>query len=91
MPVTEATKKPASKADQPLEQPVTSRNGNWSNAVWHSHSGARTAVKAVKVAKWRGNGTHYQTIALWCPVCGFKLTKLGKSIQAAELLRIAGG
>ena len=62
--------------------PAESRKGT---TVYHEHSGQKIVVRAAKVSLRRSNGVHYETIAHWCPVCGFQLNDRGKLLQMEAL------
>ena len=50
--------------------------------------------RVVALAQWStkriGGKTRWVKFSLWCPVCGFKLTREGKKLQLETLVKLMG-
>ncbi len=58
---------------------------------YHVHHGQRVLAMAVSMCARNANGWPKNTkVALWCPVCGFKLTEAGGKLQLEVMERIMG-
>ncbi len=58
--------------------------------VFHWHDGFRVVALAQWSTKRIGGKTRWVKFSLWCPVCGFKLTREGKRLQLATLEKLMG-
>ena len=58
--------------------------------VYHEHSCQKITVRATKISIRRSNGLHYETIAHWCPICGFQVNDIGRRMQLEALEGLLG-